>query len=189
MRHLKNNQETNPPLQQNHTLARADGAATVPVHAGRRATTDIPWLEGEIETFISAVTLGENVKEISVRLRNKTSSQVSDCYNVLAVAGLLNGPLDRHVERCSMALYDSFKLSIRSRARTPEEHKVWTWRSQSTSIMKVLALIKDREDQFGPRAQVLYLNWKGEGRDSRGGRQIRGEAEKVEFFDQGFNLG
>jgi hypothetical protein len=41
--------------------------------------------------------------------------QVSDCYNVLAVAGLLNGPLDRHVERCSMALYDSFKLSIRSR--------------------------------------------------------------------------
>ncbi|KAJ7921054.1 hypothetical protein B0H13DRAFT_1867058 [Mycena leptocephala] len=48
MRPLKNNQETTPLQQQNHTLARADSAAAVPVHAGRRATTDIPWLEEEI---------------------------------------------------------------------------------------------------------------------------------------------
>ncbi|KAJ7933198.1 hypothetical protein B0H13DRAFT_1856485 [Mycena leptocephala] len=48
MRHLTNNQETTPPQQQNHMLAQADSAATVPVHAGCRATTDIPWLEGEI---------------------------------------------------------------------------------------------------------------------------------------------
>ncbi|KAJ7882091.1 hypothetical protein B0H14DRAFT_2565612 [Mycena olivaceomarginata] len=49
---------------------------------------------------------------------------------------------------------------------------------KSTSIMKVLALIKAREDQFGPRARVLYLNWKGKGNDSRGGRQVQGQVAK-----------
>ncbi|KAJ7923921.1 hypothetical protein B0H13DRAFT_1864400 [Mycena leptocephala] len=196
------------PQQQEHKLARRDAP---PI----RATTDIGWLPGEIGTFLSLITFGHNTgwdnsRRISVALKNKVgtaqlhplemSGQVQNCYDVLAAAGLLGVPLEGHVERCSKALDDSFKLKIA--ARTPEEKEVWNWRCtlqktfikrstaanqqatleprslssdevedmsklflkmesfNSTSIMKVLKVIKDREDEFGIKAKVLYIGWK-----------------------------
>ncbi|KAJ7873016.1 hypothetical protein B0H13DRAFT_2552874 [Mycena leptocephala] len=205
MRPLKNNQETTPPQQQNHTLAWAGSAAAIPVHAGRRGTTDIPWLEGEIG-------FGDELAGLGLLQRSGGGG----------LAQWTAGPPRRALLNGAAHVYPT--------ARTPEEHKVWTWRCvlqktfikgstdhatnmehqvlslgevkamekqflemessiispasiKSTSIMKVLALIKDREDQFGPRARALYLNWKSKGKDSRGSRQVLGQAAKVEFLD------
>ncbi|KAJ7842019.1 hypothetical protein B0H14DRAFT_3140051 [Mycena olivaceomarginata] len=94
-----------------------------------RATTNTTWANHEIISFLSGVHSGDNVRKISVALKRKTKAQVQDCHSVLTAAGLLYGMLDHHhIESCSKALHDSYKVGNKSQPRTSEESEIWEWR-------------------------------------------------------------
>ncbi|KAJ7709098.1 hypothetical protein B0H14DRAFT_714211 [Mycena olivaceomarginata] len=121
-------------LSGNDTVATSTGPnASAPLISSAksrpRVTTNTTWTNGEIITFLSEVSSQEEVGRISVKLEKKTTTQVRECYNVLAWARLLHGRLDaQHVESASKALGDSYKVTLYSQPRTSEEREIWNWR-------------------------------------------------------------
>ncbi|KAJ7898914.1 hypothetical protein B0H14DRAFT_2556965 [Mycena olivaceomarginata] len=80
-------------------------------------TTNTTWAKEDIVMFLLEVARWkDDVRKISVGLKSK------DCYKVLTVAGLLHGRLDaQHVESCSKALGDSYKVTIKSQPSSKRE--------------------------------------------------------------------
>ncbi|KAJ7877082.1 hypothetical protein B0H14DRAFT_2567923 [Mycena olivaceomarginata] len=79
--------------------------------------TNTTWAKEDIVMFLLEVARWkDDVRKISVGLKSK------DCYKVLTVAGLLHGRLDaQHVESCSKALGDSYKVTIKSQPSSKRE--------------------------------------------------------------------
>ncbi|KAJ7811724.1 hypothetical protein B0H14DRAFT_2606303 [Mycena olivaceomarginata] len=155
----------------------ASGSAAV------RPTTNTTWATEDIVTFLLEVGRWKNdVRKISLKM-DKTTAQIQDCYNVLAGSGL-NGSLDaQHVQSCSTALRDSYKVTNKNQGKNLEERKIWNWRC--TLRRAFFRKLPSNPLKFEPKAlyavrscqpavhQELAVAWGGGNSDQLCGRRSK----------------